>query len=222
MSTSRNETNAGKTATGVARAIPVPARMPCGLTFAQGLLWFSDGALHRIAAVDPGTGDVVRVVPCPAVTTGLTTLSGNLVQVVGREHSLCVIDPDGGSEPEQLPNPRPGHELCGIEAGPAGIWMGYEDLRVLDLRSSHGLELLDSIPVRGKVAGVTIAGEHVAYADHEAARIGLVDPETRVESASIEVDGNPTGLTWDGTRLWYCDFTSLQLRAVEAPQLAVA
>jgi hypothetical protein len=207
---------------GSARAIPVPAQMPCGLTYAQGLLWFSDGALHRITAVDPDTGDVVRAVPCEGVTTGLTTLRGNLVQVVGKERSLRVIDPESGSVVEELPNPRPGQELCGIEAGPAGIWMGYEDLRLLELRSADELELLDSIAVNGKVAGVTIAGDKVAYADHEAATIGVVDPQTRAESAPIAVEGNPTGMTWDGARFWYCDFSSLQLRAVEAPELARA
>jgi hypothetical protein len=185
--------NLGETAT---RAIPVTAQMLCGLTFSEGLPWFSDGALQQISAVGPSTGDVVRVVPCPGVTTGLTTLRGKLLQVVGQEHSVRVIDSDRGSVLEQLPNPRSGRELLGIEAGPAGISMGYEDLRVLDLRSPDELELLDSIPVTAK----SRESPSPASADHEAATISVVDPDTRVESTPIKVEGNPTGMTWDGTR----------------------
>jgi hypothetical protein len=43
----------------------------------------------------------------------------------------------------------------------------------------------------------------------------LVDREKRRVAKTIKVQGNPTGLTWDGRRLWYCDHTNLVLRAVD-------
>ncbi len=31
---------------------------------------------------------------------------------------------------------------------------------------------------------------------------------------SFRVPGHPTGMTWDGSHLWYCDFPARALRAV--------
>jgi hypothetical protein len=183
----------------------------------DGLLWFSDGALERISGVEPDSGDVVRVVPCPGVTTGLTSLYGNLVQVIGAERTLRVINVDTGDAVDELPNPRPGSDLCGIEAGPEGIWLGYEDLRLLDFRDVADLRLLNSIEVSGRVAGVTIANGCPIYADYHAATVTRVDPIRNVEGPPMTVAGRPTGLTFDDTRLWYCDYSRSQLHAVRIP-----
>jgi hypothetical protein len=45
----------------------------------------------------------------------------------------------------------------------------------------------------------------------------MLDLEARRDAASYSVAGNPTGITWDGRRIWYCDYTTLQLRAIEVP-----
>jgi hypothetical protein len=71
--------------------------------------------------------------------------------------------------------------------------------------------------VRGSVAGVTVSDNYIAYADHRAGVINLVDSALRHEVAKISVNGNPTGLTWDGNWIWYCDCKTLQLRAIEVP-----
>ncbi|WP_199444300.1 hypothetical protein [Umezawaea beigongshangensis] len=205
---------------GTVRDIPVRALKLCGLTWSGEFLWFSEAVSSRIMALDPVTGSVERRIACPGVRTDLTTLSGNLVQVVGDNRDLRVIDPDSGETVVEMANPRPGHVLCGLEATRDGIWLGYEDLRVLDLRSAENGELLDSIPVTRPIAGLTVSDRFLVYSDHRAGTINLVDVALRRQVASYDVAGNPTGITWDGRRIWYCDYTTLQLRAIEVPGIS--
>lgn len=205
---------------GTVRDIPVRALKLCGLTWSGEFLWFSEAVSNQIMALDPVTGSVERRIPCPGVRTDLTTLAGNLVQVVGDARDLRVIDPVSGDTVLEMPNPRPGHVLCGLEATRDGIWLGYEDLRVLDLRSAQNGELLDTIPIPRAVAGLTVSDRFLVYAEHQAGTINLIDVALRRQVASYDVAGNPTGITWDGRRIWYCDYTTLQLRAIEVPGIS--
>lgn len=204
-------------AAGSVREIPVNGEQLCGLTWTGEFLWFSDAVLQQIQAVDPQTGKVVQKIECPGVQTGLTTLDGLLFQVVRPDRMLRVIDPVSGNTVKELTNPRPGAELCGIEATAQGIWLGYERPTILELRDCRDLVLLDTYSVGRPVAGVTATDHFVAYADYTSAEINLLDPLARSTVISIGVNGNPTGLTWDGVRIWYCDYSSVQLRAIEVP-----
>jgi glutamine cyclotransferase len=181
------------------------------------LLWYSDSVLEQIIAVEPATGKVVHKLECPEVRTDLTALGPYLVQVVGETRKLRIIDPDSGKVVEEWANPRPENKLCGLEASDAGIWLGYRDPPVLDLRSPYNLELLDTIPVNREVAGLTVIGRFVLFASHAGSQLSVLDPATKTISSTIAVAGHPTGLTWDGSRVWYCDYSSVQLRAIEVP-----
>jgi hypothetical protein len=44
-----------------------------------------------------------------------------------------------------------------------------------------------------------------------------VNPAHREEVAALSLNGNPTGITWDDRWIWYCDCTTLQIRAIEVP-----
>jgi glutamine cyclotransferase len=202
---------------GTVRDIPVRALKLCGLTWSGEFLWFSEAVSNQIMALDPATGEVERRIPCAGVRTDLTTLGGNLVQVAGENRVLRVIDPGSGRVVTEVPNPRPGNTLCGLEATRHGLWLGYEDLRRIDLRSAEDFRLIDTFSVHGGVAGVTVSDSYLAYADFRAGTINLVEIERKREVAAYSVAGNPTGITWDGTRIWYCDYTTLQLRAIEVP-----
>ncbi|MDL4776683.1 MULTISPECIES: YncE family protein [Thermomonosporaceae] len=207
-------------AAGSVRDIPVRALKLCGLTWTGQCLWFSEAVSNQIMELDPATGEVARRIPCPEVRTDLTTLDGDLVQVAGERRALRVIDTESGGTVEEKPNPRPGNVLCGMEATRHGLWLGYEDLRVIDLRDPDDLRLIGHYPVRHAVAGVTVSDGFVAYSDYKGGTINLIDLERGTEVASISVAGNPTGIAWDGTRIWYCDYTTLQLRAIEIPGIA--
>lgn len=205
---------------GTVRDIPVRALKLCGLTWSGEFLWFSESVSNQIMALDPASGRVEHRLACPEVRTDLTTLHGNLVQVVGDRRALQVIDPGTGDVVVEMANPRPGNVLCGLEATRDGIWFGYEDLRVLDLRRIEDGELIESIPAAYPIAGLTVSDHYLAYSDYRAGTINLVDLVQRREVACYDVAGNPTGLTWDGSRIWYCDYTTFQLRAIEVPGIS--
>jgi hypothetical protein len=204
-------------AAGSVRDVPVRALKLCGLTWSGEFLWFSEAVSNQIIAVDSHTGEVLHRVGCPEVRTDLTTMDGHLVQVSGNERCLRVIDPETGRAVTELPNPRPGHQLCGLEATARGLWMGYQDLHVVDLRDRSTLALIASFKVRNVISGLTVSDGYLAYADYRAGTINLIDLDAGREVAAYSVAGNPTGITWDGIRIWYCDHTTLQLRAIEVP-----
>jgi DNA-binding beta-propeller fold protein YncE len=198
-------------------ALRVPGRHLCGLTSLGGLLWYSDHGLDEIIAVDPETGAVVSRFPCPGVRTGLTAADGGrcLMQVVGGDKRLRAIDPRSGETLAEYPNPRRGGELCGIQDTPAGLWTGYSDPSVIDLRRLSDPEPLMSFPVHENVADLTVVDHLVVFANHLNARINVLDPTVGSIVRTIPVGGNPTGLTWDGQRLWYCDYGTSHLRALD-------
>ncbi|GAA2714971.1 hypothetical protein ACFY2R_21650 [Micromonospora olivasterospora] len=206
-------------AAGTVRDIPVRAFKLCGLTWFGEFLWFSEAVSNQIMALDPHTGLVEHRIPCPEVRTDLTTLDGYLLQVCGEQRCLRGLNPATGEEVTELPNPRPGHLLRGLEATRHGLWLGYEDLRLVELRDPRGMGLIDTFPVRHGVAGLTVSDSYLVYADYAAATINVYDLRERREVAAYSVAGRPTGVTWDGSRIWYCDHGTLQLRAIDVPGL---
>jgi glutamine cyclotransferase len=208
-----------RTATACVRDFPVPGERLCGLTWLNDLLWYSDAGLDQILALDPATGQIVKTMECPMVRTDLAALDGRLLQVAGPDKAVRLIDPESGETLDEFPNPRPGDELCGLEVGGSGIWMGYRDPPILDLRSPTNFALLQSIPVAENVAGVTIVGGYVAFANYSGGRINILDPEKGQIVERVDVEGNPTGLSWHDRCLWYCDYTNVRLRALNLPSV---
>jgi hypothetical protein len=151
------------------------------------------------------------------VRTGLTAADEgrHLVQVVGGDKRLRAIDPRTGETLAEYSNPRPRGELCGLQETSAGLWTGYSDPPVIDLRRLSDLGPLASFPVTENVADLTVVGDLVVFANHPDGRLNLLDPSVGRIVDVIPVSGNPTGLTWDGRRLWYCDYPTSHLRAVE-------
>ncbi|WP_026421241.1 hypothetical protein [Actinokineospora inagensis] len=202
---------------GIVRDLPLQALELCGVTWSGEFLWYSESFTGRIAAIDSLTGDQAGEIACADIRADLTTLDGSLLQVVGAGRDLRMLDPDDGHVVAEFANPRPGHTLTGLEAGRDGLWLGYQDLKVLDLRDPSDFHLIDCVPVRRPPSGVTVSDGFVVYSDHRGSMITLVNPDDHREQVSVRVWGNPTGLTWDGSLIWYCDHATLQLRAVELP-----
>lgn len=195
----------------------VPGEHLCGLTCLNGFVWFSDARLEQILALDPNTGKIIRRLSCPGVRTGLTNVDGRLWQVAGASRALCVINPINGRCEGQMPNPREQGELCGIETCGDSIWLGYRDPHLLDLRDRTSFALLQSIALEFPVAGVTAAPPYVAYAVFEKSKIYVLYPQTERPASILDVPGQPTGLGFDGSLFWYCDYRGHRVRALESP-----
>jgi hypothetical protein len=204
-------------AAGSVRDIPVRALRLCGLTWTGQFLWFSEAVSNQIMALDPYAGSIEHRVPCPGVKADLTTADGYLIQVAGADRALRVIDPVAGCVVDERPNPRPGSTLAGVEATRHGLWLGYDNPGLIELRDRRTLELIESYHIRHPMAGLTVSDNYAVYADRDAGNLNLFDLDTGRDVASYSVAGQPTGVTWDGTRIWYCDYATLQLRAIEIP-----
>jgi hypothetical protein len=198
------------------RDIAVAGQRLCGLTWVDGVLWFSDAGLEQILAVDPESGRIVRTIACPEVRTDLTHVDNRLVQIAGPAKDLRVIDVRSARVEAVRRNPRPGAELCGLEVEGDLVWMGFRDPALIDCRRWSDLSLIASVPVEQPVAGLTVAGGRIAFACYPLGTINVCEIGTGNVVSQFRVAGNPTGLTWDGERFWYCDYTNVRLRAVEA------
>lgn len=204
-------------AAGSVHDVSVEAEMLSGLTWYGDLLWFADAGLERIVAVDPHVGRSEAVIGCPGLRRGLATMGGHLVYAAGPDYKLHIVDPASGNLIAETRNPRPGEEITGLEGSRQGLWVGYRDS--LDLRSVADFSLINCLGVRGRVSGVTVTDRYVAYSDRPAENIIVVDPAAEQEILPINVHGSPTGLAWDGTRIWYCDNAHSRLRAIDVPGL---
>jgi hypothetical protein len=202
-------------AAGSVHDVSVDAECLCGLTWSGELLWFADSARERVVAVDPHAGEVLTVIACPGLRRGLATVGGNLVYSAAPDYRLRIINPDGGDILAEARNPRVGEEITAMEGGREGLWIGYRNM--LELRDTTDFGLLASISVRGKVGGATVTDRYLVYSNRAAESVIVVEPATEQEILPISVHGYPTGLTWDGSRIWYCDNAASRLRAIDVP-----
>lgn len=190
-----------------------------GLTWSGHTLWYADAGRGRAVCVDPLTGVPGSELACPGLVAGLTNLGGCLLYATST--SLRLAEPQSGETLREVPIPRPGVPVCGMEAGKEGIWLGRPD--ALELRDASDLRQLASIPAPLGVAGITVTDRYVAHTNLLGEAITIFDLQAGRDVLQIQVDGRPaTSLTWDGLRLWYADSGNLRLRALDVPGLSTA
>jgi outer membrane protein assembly factor BamB len=196
-------------------SLPAPGEYLCGLTWDGVHLWHSDQGARKIFALDRATGSVVREFRCGYVRADLAYDGSVLCQVGGRPKRLVLVDRRTGAiigRREVLPASG---RLTGIELGTEGLWLCLRAPTVVQLRDYPAMTVRVEYPVRGGgPAGLTYANGVVVYGEYEAGRLHAIDAATGAHLASARVVGRPTGLTWDGERLWYSDFPNRRLRAI--------
>jgi hypothetical protein len=190
-----------------------------GLTWSGHTLWYADAGRGRAVCLDPRTGVPGAELACPGLVTGLTTLGGCLLYATST--TLRLTEPQSGDVLREVASPRPDTQVCGMEAGKDGIWLGWPD--ALELRDASNLRLLATIPAPLGVAGITVTDRYVVHTDLLGEAITVFDLQTGRNVLQIQVDGRPaTSLTWDGLRLWYADAGNMRLRALDVPGLSTA
>jgi outer membrane protein assembly factor BamB len=200
----------------ISRTLPAPRAYLCGLTWDGTTLWHSDQDAKRIFAIDPETGAVLRELHCARVRADLCYDGTHLGQVGGRPKRILLLDPETGQiTGEKSVLPASGR-LTGTEFGPEGIWMCLRGPTVVQLRDYATMTVQREYPARGESpSGLTYADGLIIYGDFADAVLRAMSPQTGEILGEVPVSGRPTGMTWDGERLWYCDFPARSLRAVE-------
>jgi hypothetical protein len=196
------------------REFPAPGERLCGLAWDGQHLWHSDAGEERIYCFDPRGGTIVRSFRCPHVRTCLAWDGASLWQVAGKPKRLKCLDPADGYVRREL---ELGSEAaCGVEIDGGTFWLTHEEGRI-ELRSLDDGRVLRELDALPRIAGITLAGGVLWYAVDHLSLLVAVDPETGRERVRCEVAGIPTGLTWDGTHLWYADIGERRIAAVAAP-----
>lgn len=199
------------------RDVSVDADVLSGLTWLGQELWFADPERGQVVPVDPQSGRSGRALPCPGLYTGLATLHEHLLYAAEPDARIRVIDREDGRVVAELASPWAGDPVTAMEAGRAGLWLGFRDR--LELRTTPQFGLAQTFPAPLGTTGVTVTDRYLLYSDRLGETITVVDLLTERPVLRINVDGRPAGLTWDGLRLWYCDATNIRLRAIEVPGL---
>jgi outer membrane protein assembly factor BamB len=198
------------------RSLPAPAQYLCGLTWDGTRLWHSDQGAGTIYAIDRTDGTVLREFRCPYVRADLAFDGSFLCQVGGRPKRIVLVDRTSGEvvgNREVLPASG---RLTGIELGPEGMWMCLRLPMVVQLRDYPALTVRREYEVPlSAPSGLTYAHGIVVVGDFEQGTLHAVDAATGRHLGSTSVRGRPTGLTWDGERVWYCDFPNRCFRTVE-------
>jgi len=121
----------------------------------------------KIQKVDPGTGDVLAIVPAPPSTdyAGLTWAEGALWVAQHQGRRILKIDPDTGRVLRTVQSDR---LVTGVTFADGDLWhgaieAGQGELRHLDPNSGEVLEAL-SMPGGAYVSGLEYDGEDRFYA----------------------------------------------------------
>jgi len=187
----------------------------CGLTWDGTHLWHSDQGAEKLFAVDPVGGRTVREFDCAWVRADLTYDGSRLCQVGGRPKRIVLIDPATGEVTGQKQVPPASGRLTGVEMGPEGLWMCLRAPAVVQLRDYTTMTVLREHPAEGFApSGLTYVDGAVVYGDYLDGVLRVMHPETGEQLGVVPLPGRPTGVTWDGERLWYCDFPARSLRAL--------
>ncbi len=201
-------------------SIPSPSSHLCGLAWVNGILWYSDGKESTIYQLDPKDGEVLTVLQIPKVNTGLSFDNGYLWQITGEGYlnhpkSVTKIDPESGKPIEEIPLGEDSKYIAGVDVHDDNIWVGLEEKGRLQLRQLYTNKILRDFNVEPRIAGIVAAGLKFYYCEFNQQLLVEINPNTGEEVTRYTVEGNPTGLTWDGENIGYNDYTGKKIRKVK-------
>jgi glutamine cyclotransferase len=204
-------------------SIPSPTGHLCGLAWVDGCLWYSDGKESTIYKLDPLNGEALTVYKIPDVNTSLSYDGGCLWQVTGEGYltgpkSVTKIDPESGRVLEVIGLGVDSMYVAGVEVQGDRVWVGLEQRGRLQQRRLYTGEILRDFRAEPKIAGIVAADGSFFYCEFDQRLLVEVDPETGGELARCTLEGNPTGVTWDGRHIWYNDYTGKKIRKVNPPR----
>jgi len=204
-------------------SIPSPTSHLCGLAWVDGFLWYSDGRESTIYKLDPVYGETLAVHRIPGVNAGLSYDGGYLWQVTGSgplsgPKRVTRIVPESGKVQEVVGLGVDSMYVAGVEVRGDMVWLGLEQRGRLQRRRLRTGEILRHYEAEPRIAGVTEADGSLFYCEFDQRLLVEVNPETGVELARYLLEGNPTGVTWDGGHVWYNDYTGKRIRKVKPPR----
>lgn len=186
-----------------------------GLAIKDRTCYTADTFYEHIVVVDLDSPEAVSTVAAPGVDGDVSVGGDRILYCVGDQVHQATRTGEAVVKPFA---PRPGHRITGLHLGEAGIYLAYAELGVLDVRETDDLEQVVACHTLNEgLRGLTLIGEAVALGC--VPETGLVhmlnlDTESRFD---VSAYGKPTGVAWDGERVWLIDGATFQLRRLQLP-----
>lgn len=193
------------------RTFPAPGTHLCGMASDGARLWHSDADTERIYQIDTATGRVVAEIPCPGVRTDLAFDGRHLWQIAGQPKRIVVMDPADGRSVTEISLGPDGENACGLHVEGDRYWIGWKGEASIEERNLVSHEVLATHGATPRIAGLTKRLDALWFTDFEEGLLVGMDLPSGVEIARFQLDGNPTGLCWDGEGFWYSDYLGRRL-----------
>ena len=188
-----------------------------GVTFDGQHVWF--GAGGTLQAMDPATGEIVRVVDV-ASDAGTAFDGQHLYQLA--DSRIQKVDPKTGRILASIPAPGGGGD-SGLAWAEGTLWVGqYRDRRIHQIDPETGV-ILRSIESNRFVTGVTWSDGELWHGTWEGDQSDLrrIDPQTGevLERLELPAGVGVSGLESDGAERFFCGGgPTKMLRAVRRPR----
>jgi glutamine cyclotransferase len=188
-----------------------------GVTFDGQHVWF--GAGGTLQAMDPATGEVVRVVDV-ASHAGTAFDGRHLYQLA--ENRIQKVDPKSGRVIATIPAPGGGGD-SGLAWAEGTLWVGqYRDRKIHQIDAETGA-ILRTIESNRFVTGVTWTDGELWHGtwEGEHSDVRRIDPQTGevLERLEMPAGVGVSGLESDGGERFFCGGgPTKMLRAVRRPR----
>lgn len=196
------------------RSFPAPGTHLCGMAWDGRDLWHSDADTERIYRLDRETGRVLGEISCPEIRTDLAFDGEHLWQIAGRPKRIRVVVPADGHLVEEIALGADSENACGLHVAAERYWVGWKQEATIEERDRRDHRVLATYPASPRIAGLTERTGVLWFTDFEEGLLVGVERPSGLEVARFQVEGNPTGLCWDGERFWYSDYSGRRICAV--------
>lgn len=156
--------------------------------------------------------------PCPDVRTDLAWDGRNLWQIAGYPKRIRVLDPTDGRMLRDIELGPDSENACGLHVGQDRYWIGWKEEATIEERDLRNHKVIANYPALPRIAGLTERNGALWFTDFEEGLLVAVERSSAQEVARFQLEGNPTGLCWDGTLFWYSDYSGRRICAVRVPR----
>lgn len=177
-------------------------------------LWHSDASTDRIYCLEPLTGKVLRDIPCDEVRTDLAFDGEALWQIAGRPKRISVLESKSGRLQHEIELGTNAENACGLLVEGSAYWVGFKHEGLIEKRSLRDNTLLAEYRSLPYVDGLALVDTTLWHTSFRESLLVGIDTGTGVETRRYRLPGKPTGMCWDGEKIWYSDYGYRRVNAV--------
>ncbi len=200
--------------------LPAPGSEPRGLAWDGACLWYVDTKLQALLRLDPDTLRVDRSLPIDADARGLEWHLGALWLADNQAKAVHCIDPRDGRVLTSIRMPADEY-LAGTASDGQTLYQASYGGRVYAIDSGSG-QILDRRQAGENMCGVAWVNGWLWYTDDVLPALHQIVPDSGQETAQYSLNGDPAGLTWDGTCFWCAEYAAHRILRLHIAKVGLA